>query len=180
MNNVQRESAAPLLDIENLRISFPTAQGRTEAVRGVSLRMGRERVAVVGESGSGKSITFRSLLGLLPAAATVSADRMCLEGQDLLSLGARGMRAIRGRRIGMVVQDPKQGLDPLMTIGSQLVEMLRLHRKAPAAGAYSRSMASTYNHTPRPAVVGVRDGKVSVILRRETLDDLLALDAGLD
>ena len=74
------------------------------------------------------------------AAATVSADRMCLEGQDLLSLGARGMRAIRGRRIGMVVQDPKQGLDPLMTIGSQLVEMLRLHRKAPAAGAYSRAL----------------------------------------
>lgn len=140
MNNVQRESAAPLLDIENLRISFPTAQGRTEAVRGVSLRMGRERVAVVGESGSGKSITFRSLLGLLPTAATVSADRMCLEGQDLLSLGARGMRAIRGRRIGMVVQDPKQGLDPLMTIGSQLVEMLRLHRKAPAAGAYNRAL----------------------------------------
>lgn len=64
----------------------------------------------------------------------VSADRMCLEGQDLLSLGARGMRAIRGRRIGMVVQDPKQGLDPLMTIGSQLVEMLRLHRKGTCRG----------------------------------------------
>ena len=119
----------PLLDLQNLRISFPTAQGRNQAVRGVSLRMGRERVAVVGESGSGKSITFRSLLGLLPAAAEVQADRMCLQGENLLGLGPRALRAIRGRRIGMVVQDPKQGFDPLMTIGAQLVEMLRLHTR---------------------------------------------------
>lgn len=128
----------PLLEIDNLRIAFDTPQGRTEAVRGVSLRMGRERLAVVGESGSGKSITFRSLLGLLPASAHVSSDRMQLEGQDLLGLDARAQRALRGRRIGMVVQDPRQGLDPLMTIGRQLAEMLKLHGKLPRQGARQR------------------------------------------
>lgn len=131
-------AAPPLLEIDNLRIAFDTPQGRTEAVRGVSLRMGRERLAVVGESGSGKSITFRSLLGLLPASASVSAERMRLEGQDLLGLDARARRALRGRRIGMVVQDPRQGLDPLMTIGRQLAEMLRLHGKVPRQGVRQR------------------------------------------
>lgn len=142
MNTVATHTAsqggAPLLEIDNLRIAFDTPQGRTEAVRGVSLRMGRERLAVVGESGSGKSITFRSLLGLLPASASVSADRMRLEGQDLLGLDARAQRALRGRRIGMVVQDPRQGLDPLMTIGRQLAEMLRLHGKVPRQGVRQR------------------------------------------
>lgn len=127
-----------LLEIEDLRIAFPAPQGRVEAVRGVSLRMGRERLAVVGESGSGKSLTFRALLGLLPGSATLSAQRMALEGEDLRSLGPRGLRALRGGRIGMVVQDPRQGLDPLMTIGRQLAEMLRLHGKAPRAGLQAR------------------------------------------
>lgn len=128
----------PLLEIDNLRIAFATPQGRSEAVRGVSLRMGRERLAVVGESGSGKSITFRALLGLLPASATVSADRMALDGRNLLGLDARSLRQLRGRRIGMVVQDPRQGLDPLMTIGQQLAEMLRLHGKGPRLGVQRR------------------------------------------
>lgn len=132
-------STPPLLDIQNLNITFATAQGRGEAVRGVSLRMGRERVAVVGESGSGKSVTFRSLLGLLPDSASVKADRMHLNGQNLLALGPRDMRALRGGGIGMVVQDPKQGLDPMMTIGKQLIEMLRLHGKVPRTGALRRA-----------------------------------------
>ena len=163
MNHIPRDSAPPLLDIDNLRISFQTAHGRTEAVRGISLRMGRERVAVVGESGSGKSITFRSLFGLLPATASVRADRMQLQGQDLLSLDRRDLRAIRGRRIGMVVQDPKQGLDPLMTIGRQLIEMLRLHRKVPAAGAYQRAvelLAEVHIRDPK-RVMGLYPHEVS-------------------
>jgi peptide/nickel transport system ATP-binding protein len=131
-------SPPPLLEIDNLRIAFATAQGTTEAVRGVSLRMGRERLAVVGESGSGKSITFRSLLGLLPVSATVQADCMRLNGQSLQGLNAQELRQLRGRRIGMVVQDPRQGLDPLMTIGKQLSEMLRLHGKIPRQGAHQR------------------------------------------
>lgn len=121
----------PLLVIDNLRVSFPTASGTSEVVSGVSLKLGRERLAVVGESGSGKSVTFRSLVGLLPASAKVSADCMRLNGENLLGLNERDLRALRGRRIGMVIQDPKQGLNPLMTIGRQLAEMLRVHGKAP-------------------------------------------------
>ncbi|MBS0339185.1 MAG: ABC transporter ATP-binding protein [Proteobacteria bacterium] len=138
INDPGRDAQHPLLEIRNLQISFATPQGRMQAVRGVNLSMGRERIAVVGESGSGKSITFRSLLGLLPASAEVSADRLHLQGDNLLSLGPRAMRAVRGRRIGMVVQDPKQGLDPLMTIGRQLAEMLNLHGKAPRLGLQRR------------------------------------------
>jgi peptide/nickel transport system ATP-binding protein len=132
-------AAVPLLELDNLRVSFPTASGTAEVVRGVSLRLGRERLAVVGESGSGKSVTFRSLLGLLPASAKVSADCMCLNGENLLGLNERDLRALRGRRIGMVIQDPKQGLDPLMTIGQQLAEMLRVHGKAPRRGLLGRA-----------------------------------------
>ncbi|MFP5406888.1 MAG: ATP-binding cassette domain-containing protein, partial [Gammaproteobacteria bacterium] len=128
----------PLLDIANLSVSFDTAAGRLEAVRGISVRMGRERLAVVGESGSGKSVTFRSLLGLLPASAHVRASHIRFDGQDVLALDARGLRALRGRRIGMVVQDPRQGLDPSMTIGRQLAEMLRLHGKVPRSGLRKR------------------------------------------
>jgi len=130
----------PLLDIQNLRISFDNSQGRTEAVRGVSLRMGRERVAVVGESGSGKSITFRSLLGMLPSSAVVTADRLHLKDTDLRDLDARALRSLRGARIGMVVQDPRQGFDPLMPIGEQLIEMLRLHGKVPRARLRARML----------------------------------------
>ncbi|MGH8856474.1 MAG: ABC transporter ATP-binding protein [Polaromonas sp.] len=137
-NTVQPAPAVPLLEIDNLRVSFPASSGSVEVVRGVSLRLGRERLAVVGESGSGKSVTFRSLLGLLPDSARVSADAMRLNGENLLGLNARDLRALRGRRIGMVIQDPRQGLDPLMTIGQQLAEMLRLHDKAPRRGLPGR------------------------------------------
>lgn len=136
--DARAQTPAPLLDVRDLRISFDTPQGPTEAVRGFNLTMGRERIAVVGESGSGKSISFRSLLSLLPVSATVTAERMALEGRDLLSLSPRALRQLRGGRIGMVVQDPKQGLDPLMTIGKQLTEMLRVHGKTPSAGARHR------------------------------------------
>ena len=146
------EATTPLLEIRNLRISFATAQGRTEAVRGVNFRMGRERIAVVGESGSGKSITFRSLLGLLPGSASMTADVMRLEGEDLLSLSATGLRKLRGTRIGMVVQDPKQGFDPIVTIGDQLAEMLRLHGKASNADIPQRvheMLASVHIREPK-------------------------------
>jgi peptide/nickel transport system ATP-binding protein len=128
----------PLLDIGNLRVSFASAKGPVEVVKGLNLRMGRERVAIVGESGSGKSVTFRSLLGLLPGSAVVTADRLHFKGEDLRGLDAGALRALRGRRIGMVIQDPRQGFDPVMTIGEQLVEMLRLHGKAARPGLVAR------------------------------------------
>ena len=89
-----------LVEIENLRIAFPTPTGWTEAVRGVSLSLGQEKLGIVGESGSGKSLTARSLLRLLPGQARVQADRLAFDGIDVLAATERQMRAIRGRRAG--------------------------------------------------------------------------------
>lgn len=116
-----------LLSVQNLRVTFPTRQGAFEAVRGVSFDLGRERLGVVGESGSGKSMTGRAILGLVRPPGRVTADRMELEGQSILNLPERRMRKIRGRRISMVMQDPKFSLNPVMTIGDQIVEAYRLH-----------------------------------------------------
>lgn len=113
---------APLIDIENLRVTFRTRAGPHEALRGVSLRMGREKVGVVGESGSGKSLTGKALLGLVPSHAKVTADRLAFDGQDLMRMAPRALRRIRGRRIGLVMQDPKYCLNPVLSVGKQLCE----------------------------------------------------------
>ena len=119
--------SVPLLDIENLRVSFPTPKGRAEVVRGVSFRMGRERIGIVGESGSGKSLTGRAILRLIQRPGRVTHDRLVFDGTDLAGLSAKGMRAIRGQRISMVMQDPKFSLNPVMTMGEQIAEALTVH-----------------------------------------------------
>ena len=128
-----------LADIQNLRIAFPTPQGWSEAVRGVSLTLGQEKLGIVGESGSGKSLTARSLLRLLPAGARVQADRLAFDGIDVLGASERGMRAIRGKRAGLILQDPKYSLNPVMTAGGQVAEAWRRHkggtRRAASAAA---------------------------------------------
>jgi peptide/nickel transport system ATP-binding protein len=128
-----------LADIQNLRIAFPTPQGWSEAVRGVSLALGQEKLGIVGESGSGKSLTARSLLRLLPAGARVQADRLAFDGIDVLRASERGMRAIRGKRAGLILQDPKYSLNPVMTAGDQVAEAWRRHkggtRRAASAAA---------------------------------------------
>ena len=118
---------APLLEVENLRVSFPTHQGRVEVVRGISFRLGHERLGIVGESGSGKSMTGRSILNLIRPPGRVAADRLSFSGIDILSQSERQMRAIRGARISMVMQDPKFSLNPVMTIGAQVAEALVAH-----------------------------------------------------
>jgi len=117
-----------LAEIQNLRIAFPTPQGWSEAVRGVSLTLGQEKLGIVGESGSGKSLTARSLLRLLPAGARVQADRLAFDGIDVLRASERGMRAIRGKRAGLILQDPKYSLNPVMTAGDQVAEAWRRHK----------------------------------------------------
>ena len=117
-----------LADIQNLRIAFPTPQGWSEAVRGVSLTLGQEKLGIVGESGSGKSLTARSLLRLLPAGARVQADRLAFDGIDVLHATERGMRAIRGKRAGLILQDPKYSLNPVMPVGAQVAEAWRRHK----------------------------------------------------
>lgn len=130
----------PLLEVRNLRISFPGRDGLVEAVRGVSFDMGREKLGIVGESGSGKSLTGRSLLRLVPPAAKVSADRLVFQGEDLLTTSERRLRQIRGRHISMVMQDPKFSLNPVMTVGRQIDEAYRVHASASAGEARRRTL----------------------------------------
>ncbi|MDO5621835.1 MAG: ABC transporter ATP-binding protein [Paracoccus sp. (in: a-proteobacteria)] len=130
----------PLLSVRNLRVSFPTRQGSFDAVRGVSFDLGRERLGVVGESGSGKSMTGRALLGLVRAPGRVTADHMTLDGRSILNLPEREMRQIRGARISMVMQDPKFSLNPVLSIGRQITETIRLHSRTSRADARQKAL----------------------------------------
>ncbi|GBQ22747.1 dipeptide ABC transporter ATP-binding protein [Gluconacetobacter sacchari] len=117
------------LDVENLSISFPSPTGAHMAVRDVSFTLHPGRVvALVGESGSGKSVTARGLIGLAGAQAHVTARRLALNGRDLRALSPRDWRALRGREIGMVLQDALVALDPLRPVGREIAESLSAHR----------------------------------------------------
>jgi len=116
---------AAMLNIENLRVDFPTSKGVVHAVRGLNLSIRRgERVGIVGESGSGKSMTGRSILRLVKSPGIVTADTLTFDGRDIQKMPEKEMRKIRGSRIAMVMQDPKYSLNPVMTVGKQLMEAL--------------------------------------------------------
>ncbi|HVJ40166.1 MAG TPA: ABC transporter ATP-binding protein [Dongiaceae bacterium] len=127
MTMTQPSNQASLLDVANLRVTLRTVDGPFDAVRGVSFCLGRERLGIVGESGSGKSMTARAILGLLPRAGRLTADRLQLGGTDLRGVGDRAWTRVRGRRISMVLQDPRHALNPVKTIGRQIDEVLRRH-----------------------------------------------------
>jgi peptide/nickel transport system ATP-binding protein len=128
---------APMLEVGDLRVRF----GGVDAVRGVSFAMGRERLGIVGESGSGKSLTGRAILRLLPRGATLSAARLAFDGIDIAGAAERDMRSLRGRRLGLVLQDPKFSLNPAMTIGRQIVEACRAHHRLAARAARDKALA---------------------------------------
>ncbi|KQO75826.1 ABC transporter ATP-binding protein [Rhizobium sp. Leaf262] len=132
--------SAPLLTVENLRVSFPTRTGLVEAVRGVSFTLGKERLGIVGESGSGKSQTGRAIMGLTPSAARIEADALRFGDIDLLKASAKQRRSIRGKRIGMILQDPKYSLNPVMPIGRQIVETLQTHERISTSAAKQRAL----------------------------------------
>jgi len=111
----------------------------TEAVRGVSFAMGREKLGIVGESGSGKSQTGRAILGL--TEGLVQAEALRFKDLDLLTLGRRPRRALRGGGIGMVMQDPKFSLNPVMRVGKQLVEALQAHERVSVREAQQQALA---------------------------------------
>ncbi|MBP1872921.1 peptide/nickel transport system ATP-binding protein [Ensifer adhaerens] len=117
-----------LVDIQNLRIAFENRSSRFEAVRGVSLSLGAEKLGIVGESGSGKSLTARALMKLLPSNAAITADRLSFDGIDVLAASEKQMRQIRGKRAGFILQDPKYSLNPVMNIGRQVSEAWRTHK----------------------------------------------------
>jgi peptide/nickel transport system ATP-binding protein len=131
----------PLLDVRDLRVRFHLRTGIVEAVRGVSFSLGRERLGIVGESGSGKSQTGRAILGLTPPPGEVTAERLDFDGHDLLKVSKRTLRELRGGRITMVMQDPKYSLNPVMTIGDQIIEAYRAHAKASRAEARDKALA---------------------------------------
>jgi peptide/nickel transport system ATP-binding protein len=131
-----------LLEVENLRVTFDTEAGPVEAVRGVSFTLARERLGIVGESGSGKTMTGRSVLRLIRPPGRIEADRMAFDGQDLLRASERQMRALRGKRIAMVMQDPKYSLNPVMKVGAQLTEGLLRRDRLGGREARRRAVAA--------------------------------------
>lgn len=130
-----------LLEVENLWVRFPTRQGIFDAVRGVSFSLDRERLGIVGESGSGKSMTGRAILRLIRKPGMVEADAIRLEGRNLLDLSEPEMRKVRGQKISMVMQDPKFSLNPVMTIGDQIMEAYLLHNNTSKAQARAKAIA---------------------------------------
>ena len=118
-----------LLEVENLQVHFRTPDGVNRAVDGVSFHVEEgETLAIVGESGCGKSVTAMSILRLIPQPPGKIAGAIRLEGRDLLSLDDRVMRGIRGNDISMIFQEPMTSLNPVLSIGRQLGETLRLHQ----------------------------------------------------
>ena len=136
-------SSDPMLVVDDLRVSFPNRDGgETEAVRGISFTLGRERLGIVGESGSGKSQTGRAILGLTAPEGRVSARRLMFNDVDLIRCTPKERRLLRGGRIAMVLQDPKYSLNPVMTIGAQIVETLLAHTRLTNGAARARTMAA--------------------------------------
>jgi ABC-type dipeptide/oligopeptide/nickel transport system ATPase component len=118
-----------LLSIENLRVTFGAGNAQTEVLHGLDLQVGRgEAVGLVGESGSGKSVASLAVLGLLGSAGRISGGRIVFEGEDLGRASEARMRAVRGRRVSMIFQDPATALNPAFTIGAQLADVIRAHR----------------------------------------------------
>ncbi len=130
----------PLLSVEGLRVELPADGLLYPAVDGVSFTLAAGRtLAVVGESGSGKTQLVRAILGLSPDGARVSG-RVSLSGREISALSDRDWRAVRGREIAMVFQEPAAALDPVLTIGAQVVEAIRLHEPVSRAAARRRAL----------------------------------------
>jgi oligopeptide/dipeptide ABC transporter ATP-binding protein len=123
------KEAQPLLSVRNLTITFPSGKARFFAVNDASFDIRpRELVGVVGESGSGKSVTALAVMGLLPPMAAPSGE-IVFEGRNLLNASRRQLRALRGNRLGMIFQEPMTSLNPVFTVGDQIVEAVRTHKR---------------------------------------------------
>ena len=129
MSAVEAPARRTVLEVEDVRTRFHTRDGTVHAVNGISFDLGEgELLGVVGESGSGKSVTMLSLLKLLPMPpAEIVSGRARLDGEDLMGLDSEDLRQVRGARVGFVFQDPMTSLNPVLTVGYQLTEPLRVH-----------------------------------------------------
>jgi peptide/nickel transport system ATP-binding protein len=130
----------PVLRVEGLSVAIDTPSGSLRAVNGVDLHVDRgETLCIVGESGCGKTMTSLGIMGLLPRRARLSADRLALEGRDLLALSAKERAGLRGNRMAMIFQDPMTSLNPVYTIGNQMEEIYLRHGKGGAKEARERA-----------------------------------------
>ncbi|WP_128562390.1 ABC transporter ATP-binding protein [Methylobacterium crusticola] len=126
-------AAAPVLAVRDLVTTFETPNGTIRPVDGVSLAVAPGRtLGIVGESGCGKSMLSLSLMGLVPPPGRVAGGSVRLEGRELVGLPARALRAVRGNRVAMIFQEPMTSLNPVHTVGGQIVEAIRAHRRVPA------------------------------------------------
>lgn len=138
---MRTDTDQPLLSVRKLTVTLPGVGRRIEAVRNVSFDIRRgEVLSLVGESGCGKSMTAYALLRLLPRSAVCSAESIILDGLDLMSMPESRLADLRGNRISLIAQDPMTALNPAFTIGNQLVETMRRHRRVPREVARRRAV----------------------------------------
>ena len=133
----------PLLDVQDLSVSFRTRSGVVHALEHVSFEVRpREMIGIVGESGSGKSVTAFALMGLLDAAARVTSGRAMFAGQDLLTLRPAELDELRGRDLSIVFQNPRTALNPIRAVGTQIADVIARHDPGPAAQIRERTLAA--------------------------------------
>ena len=131
----------PLLELRDLEVAFETREGTVRAVNGVTLQLDRGRtLGLVGESGSGKTVTALTMLGLTRSQDTTIAGQVLLDGVDLVPLPESALRAIRGRRVAMVFQDPLSSLHPMYRVGWQIDEAIRAHQKVGKRASRARTV----------------------------------------
>jgi peptide/nickel transport system ATP-binding protein len=177
----ERLTGAPLLQVDDLKVRF----GGIPAVRGVSFDLRRgEVLGIVGESGSGKSVTSNAIMGLLPEHSTVEGS-IRFEGRELVGLGDGPMSKLRGARLSMVFQDPMSSLNPVLTIGAQLVEAIRIHRDLDRASAREEAVEllrvvgipdadNRFDHYPHEFSGGMRQRVVIAIAMANRPDVIIA------
>ena len=129
MASIASKDGSNVLEVYNLKTRFHTQDGTVHAVNGVSFNLKEgELLGIVGESGCGKSVTVMSLLKLIPMPpGEIVAGKAIFQGQDLISMGSEDIRRVRGHKIGFIFQDPMTSLNPVLTIGQQIMEPLRAH-----------------------------------------------------
>lgn len=139
--SVIKNAAQPLLRVRDLTVSYSTAGGDVPAVQGVNLEVHPgQMTAIVGESGSGKTTSAMAAIGLLPSNATIDAGTITFDGRDITSLRRRQWRELRGRRIGLIPQDPNNSLNPVQTIGASVEEGMRIHKVGSVAERKAKAL----------------------------------------
>ena len=141
MSAASEKASEPLLAIRGLHVEFFTKAGRVPAVRGVDLEVSRgQTLALVGESGSGKSVTAMAVLGLVDPPGRITAGEVVFDGRDVTQLPTPELRALRGRRMAMIFQEPMTSLNPVFSVGEQIAEVLRIHLRTPPREARERAI----------------------------------------